>query len=95
MFALSIDKREVLVLQNRATLIRSLLQDVPQLVVSIVYALHTRKFVSDIVLFTTVFGVGSIVVSALSWRTRSRILATNYGLAPTAYALMQANDDAF
>ena len=66
LFALCIDKREVMVMQNRATVVGSLFQDLPQLIVSVVYAAHTAKFVIDIVLFTTVFGwlhhcVGSVV----------------------------------
>ena len=94
-FKLSINDNQMLLLQNKYFIHSTIFENVPQLIISIVYSLHNHIFLDDVVLFTVISGILSIVLSLFTFITRRKIIrhtTTDHVQAPSYVALQDHHD---
>ena len=73
-FKLSINENKLLSLQNKYFIHSTIFENVPQLIISIVYSIYHQMFLEDIVLFTVISGILSIIVSLFTFITRRKLI---------------------
>eukprot|EP01084_Bolivina_argentea_P083917 151902_1 len=75
LFKLSMKNNEMLLLENKYCIHSALLENIPQIIISTLYSIKTKSlFTDDIVLFTYLFGVISMITSFFTFITRKKLL---------------------
>eukprot|EP01083_Nonionella_stella_P200649 734658_1 len=94
LFKLSLNHKQILLIENDYFLYHAIFEAIPQLVISIWYSVHSEKvFMNDIVIFTFIFGISSLVISFFAFISRRKLLKEHKNGNQAQYHLLQDNSN--
>ena len=97
-FMMDINIKERILIKNRYSIHSIIFENLPQLIISIIYTIYNEQIfanhVNDIVIFTFIFGITSIIISLVTYSTRKKLLKYSTTIQQTSleinsYQIMQ------